>query len=148
MDDIGKALVMIGHILLFIVACTTSLYLYNKTMKHIDMIFLSKDYSNQGDSIVGSQAESETRKISRAEIILAIVELKNMPTGYKVIVKKGPSTITYTYDEATNSIKTGPTTYYTHGSQLLYETLKLRYNQSDVYELVDYTETYLKYEKI
>ena len=149
MDDIGRAVVMIGHIVLFVIACTTSMYLYNRIDAHIDMVFLSKDYSNQGNSIVGSQEEAETRKMGRAEVILAITELKHRPAGYKVIVETDMRYTEFSYIEATNEIYNSSTgSSYTHGSPVLYNILKSFYSKYDVFELTEYGEDYLKYEKI
>ena len=86
MDDVGKAIVMASQVLLFILACTVSIILYSNITDNIDEILLTKDFSNQGDSIVNNQDTDNTREIKRAEIILAILDLKNKPSGDKVIV--------------------------------------------------------------
>ena len=37
MDDVGKAIVMVGQILLFILACSVSIVLYSAIKNNVDM---------------------------------------------------------------------------------------------------------------
>lgn len=104
MDDVGKAFVMVSHILLFIIACTVSITLYSKITNNIDEILLTSDYSNQGDSIIGTDEERKIREVSPAEVILAVLDLKNKTTGSRVKVKTTSTTRTYEYDATRDEI--------------------------------------------
>lgn len=99
MEDVGKALIMAAQILMFVFAATISIYLYSVLTNSINEIMLASDYSNRGDAIFGSSETSDTRDVTKAEIILAILDLKDKYTklgdlDYKVIV----GTDVYTYD--------------------------------------------------
>ncbi len=104
MDDVGKAIVMISHVLLFALACTVSIMLYSTITNKIDSVLLSKDYSNRGDSITGvdKAAIGMTREVEPAEVVLAILDLKEKAEGNKVTV----SGTTYFYSSGDDKIKT------------------------------------------
>lgn len=101
MDDIGKALIMAGQILMFVFASTVSIYLYSTLTDSVNGIMLAKDYSNRGDAIVGVEETDKTRIATRAEVIMAILDLKNKyeKTGESYEVRVN-NTYTFTYDGA------------------------------------------------
>ncbi len=104
MDDIGKAIVMISHVLLFAVACTVSIMLYSTITNQIDSVMLAKDYSNRGDSITGIDKDTigKVREVAPAEVVLAILDLKEKAEGNEVIVNG----TTYFYSSGDDKIKT------------------------------------------
>lgn len=145
MDDIGKAFVMVGHVLMFVLACTISIALYTKISKNISEIFLAHDYSNQGDSIVANDNVQKVREASRAEVILAILDLKNKEAGNVVTVEYSPGhTRDYEYVSASDLIMIDSNLSYQ------YNTSGLRGHLLDnipncTYELI-YSENNLTYE--
>ena len=81
MDDVGKAIVMVGQILLFILACSVSIVLYSAIKNNVDMVTLYHDYSNRGDSIIASDEQQKARVVKPEEVILAVLDLKNKDAG-------------------------------------------------------------------
>lgn len=77
MDDIGKALVMAVQVLMFVLAATVSIYLYSTLTDSIDSIMLANNYSNRGDAIVADQDTDTKRTATKAEVIMAILNLKD-----------------------------------------------------------------------
>ena len=101
MDDIGKAVVMVGQVLMFAFAASVAIYLYSSLMSHTDQIMLSSNFSNRGDAIVGVDDNSYTRTATKAEVVMAVMGLKDKvektgDTDYKV--KVGGNTIIYSGD--------------------------------------------------
>lgn len=141
MDDIGKALVMVGHIILFILACTVSLYLYNNIITHIDVVMLSKDFSNQGDSITGTTDTNVEREILPAEVVLSILDLKEKSSGNSVIVNGDE----YTYNQDTNRIELGMANW-VYNSSGLYSHLRSEIIAPNRIYRLTYTENCLEYE--
>lgn len=99
MEDIGKALIMSAQILMFVFAATISIYLYSVLTNSINEIMLASDYSNRGDAIFGSSETSNSRDVTKAEIILAILDLKDKYTKlYDNTYEVRVNGTTYTYD--------------------------------------------------
>ena len=140
MDDVGKAIVMISQVLLFALACTVSIVLYSAITNSIDSVMLSKDFSNQGDSITGTDEEQKEREATAAEVILAILDLKEKPSGDSVIVDGK----TYTYDSSAQKIKRSGGLDWDYGSENLYNGLTSQI--SGTYKITDYDEDFLEYE--
>ena len=139
MDDVGKAIVMISQVLLFALACTVSIVLYSAITNSIDSVMLSKDFSNQGDSITGTDEEQKEREAAAAEVILAILDLKEKPSGDSVIVDGK----TYTYDSSNQKIKRSGGVDWVYGSENLYNDLTSQI--SGTYKITDYDENFLEY---
>lgn len=139
MDDVGKAIVMISQVLLFALACTVSIVLYSAITNSIDSVMLSKDFSNQGDSITGTDEEQKEREAAAAEVILAILDLKEKPSGDSVIVDGK----TYTYDSSNQKIKRSGGVDWDYGSENLYNDLTSQI--SGTYKIIDYNENFLEY---
>ena len=110
MEDVGKALIMAAQIIMFVFAATISLSLYHTLTESIDSVMLAHNYSNRGDSIVGNIEESTERKATKAEVIMAILDLKSKyeKTGdntYNVEVNEAGWYGIYEYVPDTDSIK-------------------------------------------
>lgn len=100
MEDIGKAIIMATNVLMFAFAATVSIYLYNTLTNSIDGIMLASNYSNRGDLIIGVEDTDYTRTVKKAEIVMAILDLKDKyektyDDSYKVEV--GSNTYQYNY---------------------------------------------------
>lgn len=145
MDDIGKAFVMVGHVLMFALACTISIALYTKISKNISEIFLAHDYSNQGDSIVANDNVQKRREASAEEVILAILDLKNKEAGNIVSVEYSPGNYReYEYNSTSDEITTiGGATFQYNSSSLRNHLIG---SISSTYELSSYSENLLCYE--
>ena len=76
MEDIGKALIMAAQVLMFAFAATIAIYLYSTLTTRADNVMLTDNYSNRGDAIVGIEDEDNERTVKRAEIVMAILDLK------------------------------------------------------------------------
>lgn len=76
MDDIGKAIIMSVQVLMFVLASTVAVFLYNKLTNNADEIFLASNFSNQEDSISDIELADSTRDATQAEVIMAILDLK------------------------------------------------------------------------
>lgn len=100
MEDIGKAIIMATNVLMFAFAATVSIYLYNTLTYSIDEIMLASNYSNRGDLIIGVEDTDYTRTVKKAEIVMAILDLKDKyektyDDSYKV--KVGSNIYQYNY---------------------------------------------------
>ena len=105
MDDIGKALIMGAQVLMFAFAATIAIYLYSTLTSRADGVMLANNYSNRGDAIVADQDTAATRTATKAEVIMAILDLKNKyektgDSSYSVEVNGR----TYKYIPTTDSI--------------------------------------------
>lgn len=102
MEDIGKAIIMTGHILMFIFATTISIYLYSTLTNSAKEILVAGENSNRGDSIIASRDYSLTREVKPEEILMAILDLKseyeNNDVTAEVKIKNATEIISYTYD--------------------------------------------------
>lgn len=102
MEDIGKAIIMTGHILMFIFATTISIYLYSTLTNSAKEILVAGENSNRGDSIIASRDYSLTREVKPEEILMAILDLKseyeNNDVTVEVKIKNATEIISYTYD--------------------------------------------------
>lgn len=102
MEDIGKAIIMTGHILMFIFATTISIYLYSTLTNSAKEILVAGENSNRGDSIIASRDYSLTREVKPEEILMAILDLKseyeNNDVTVEVKIKNSTEIISYTYD--------------------------------------------------
>lgn len=147
MDDVGKAFVMVSHILLFVIACTVSITLYSKVTRNIDEILLTNDYSNQGDSIIASDEQQKDREVKPEEVILAVLDLKNKEAGNKVKVQiSNTGSRTYEYDEINDAIRVGSSgARFSYNSTNLYDELIDFSRRSSLYKLT-YSEDELYYE--
>lgn len=107
MNDIGKAVIMAGQVLMFVFAATIAIFLYNKLTNSVEEVMLANNYSNRGDAIVDVE-ENTTRTATKEEIIMAILDLKDKfeKTGdesYAVVVNGR----NYTYSSGDDSISIG-----------------------------------------
>lgn len=105
MDDIGKALIMGAQVLMFAFAATIAIYLYSTITNRVDGVMLANNYSNRGDAIVADQNTATARTATKAEVIMAILDLKNKyektgDSSYSVEVNGR----TYKYIPTTDSI--------------------------------------------
>ena len=108
MDDIGKAFIMGTQTLMFVLALTVSIYLYNTLTNSIDSVMLANNYSNRGDAIVDSDTVNTKRTATKAEVVMAILDLKSKyeKTGddeYYVHVNGNY----FKYDKTSSIIKAG-----------------------------------------
>lgn len=108
MEDIGKAIIMTGHILMFIFATTISIYLYSTLTNSAKEILVAGENSNRGDSIIASRDYSLTREVKPEEILMAILDLKseyeNNDVTAEVKIKNSAEIISYTYDGVNEKI--------------------------------------------
>lgn len=108
MEDIGKAIIMTGHILMFIFATTISIYLYSTLTNSAKEILVAGENSNRGDSIIASRDYSLTREVKPEEILMAILDLKseyeNNDVTVEVKIKNSTEIISYTYDGVNEKI--------------------------------------------
>lgn len=98
MDDIGKAIIMIGQVLLFTTALSISVFLYNSLTERTESIMITNTNNNRGDAIINIET-IEKREVSGAEVALAILDLKEKSGDYHV--KVGGTTYTYNPDKNT-----------------------------------------------
>lgn len=76
MDDVGKAIVLSSHVILFVLACSISIFLYSALTNNVNGVMLANNYSNQGDAIVDLELADATRNSPKSEVIMAILNLK------------------------------------------------------------------------
>lgn len=147
MEDVGKALLMASQVLLFALACSVSIVLYSAIRNNVDKVTLYHDYSNRGDAIVASDEQQKEREVMPAEVILAVLDLKNKNNGDTVTIQTSKNgTRTYKYDELNDSIKTvgAGGSSFQFGSEALYNELiqiksrnhgsyKLTYSENELY---------------
>lgn len=102
MDDIGKALVMTGHVLMFIFAATVSIYLYSTLTSSAKEILVAEENSNRGDAIIASRDYNNTREVKPEEILMAILNLKSEYENNDVVsnvkINNLNEIVTYSYD--------------------------------------------------
>lgn len=77
MDDIGKAIIMAGQVLMFTFAATISIYLYSSLTGRVNNVMLANNYSNRGDAIVDLEIPDLKRTVTKAEIVMAILDLQD-----------------------------------------------------------------------
>ena len=109
MEDVGKAVIMAGQVLMFAFAATIAISLYSTLMVRVDEYKLAENYTNRGDSIVGVEETSYERKATKAEVVMAVLGLKGKvestgDTDYKVTV--GGFTFIYSGDTFQNEAGT------------------------------------------
>ena len=93
MDNLGKALYMAVSVLLFIVALTASVFLYNSIISNANVALMVSDMGDRAES-VSSVSYDHTRKILRSEIISSIMQIDTLEIN-KIAVKNNNSTISY-----------------------------------------------------
>ena len=102
MDDVGKAIVMVAQVLMFVLAASVSIYLYSNLTNSAEQIFIGDEGSNRGDAIIGTEDLGTTRKVNPEEILMAILDLKseyeNNDVTAEVKIKNSAEIISYTYD--------------------------------------------------
>lgn len=119
MDDIGKAIIMVGQVLLFITALSISVFLYSTLTDRAENIMVANTNNNRGDSIVDVE-NFEKREVSGAEVVMAILDLKEKSGDVlpQVKINGGDGAGTYYYSDD-DSI-------YTPGGYESYNSLGLR----------------------
>ena len=145
MEDIGKAIIMVTNVLLFVFATTISIFLYNRLTDSVDGIMLSGNYSNRGDSIVAVEEIEHERISSRAEVILAILglkekEQKSSTKNSNVIVISGADQYVFAYYSGDNTIG-----FSRNGSSVdkeIFNSFDLRQSLENCVQDVDYKLTY------
>lgn len=76
MEDIGNAIIMAGQALMFVFALSIAIFLYNNLMVHAEEVADFTGAINRGDAITSEDDGGQKRVVSRAEVILAILDLK------------------------------------------------------------------------
>ena len=77
MDNVSKAIVMAGSVLMFILGVSSGIFLYTTLMEANDSILTSSErFSNSAEYFVEG-SESTTREISAAEVAGNIISLEN-----------------------------------------------------------------------
>lgn len=108
MDDVGKAIVMVAQVLMFVLAASVSIYLYSNLTNSAEQIFIGDEGSNRGDAIIGTEDLGTTRKVNPEEILMAILDLKseyeNNDVTAEVKIKNFAEIISYTYDGVNEKI--------------------------------------------
>lgn len=108
MDDVGKAIVMVAQVLMFVLAVSVSIYLYSNLTNSAEQIFIGDEGSNRGDAIIGTENLGTTRKVNPEEILMAILDLKseyeNNDVTAEVKIKNSAEIISYTYDGVNEKI--------------------------------------------
>ena len=149
MESLEKAFIMAAQILMFIVALSISIYLYSKLIYNVDQFMLASDYSNRGDSIVGNDTTVTMRDATKAEIIMAILDLKDKykkteDSSYEVHVNGTVYSYYPSGDEIDiNGTKVGFNTWelrntYFADSQISNSLYELKYSESS--KILIYTE--------
>lgn len=77
MEDVGQAVIMAGQVIIFVFALSIAVILYNKLMLQTEEFTEFSGAINRGDHIVSDDAIEYEREVSRAEVILAILNLKD-----------------------------------------------------------------------
>lgn len=147
MEDVGKALLMASQVLLFALACSVSIVLYSAIRNNVDKVTLYHDYSNRGDAIVASDEQQKEREVMPAEVILAVLDLKNKTAGSRVKVKTTSTTRTYEYDATRDEImivNAGGSSFGFNTPNLYSELMQIK--KVTKYKLT-YSENELYYEK-
>lgn len=147
MEDVGKALLMASQVLLFALACSVSIVLYSAIRNNVDKVTLYHDYSNRGDAIVASDEQQKEREVMPAEVILAVLDLKNKTTGSRVKVQTTNTTRTYEYDATRDEImivNAGGSSFGFNTPNLYSELMQIK--KVTKYKLT-YSENELYYEK-
>ena len=93
MDNLGKALYMAVSVLLFIVALTASVFLYNSIIASANVALVVSDMGDRAES-VSSENLDHTRKILRSEIIGSILQIDSIGVN-KIVVETNGGKITY-----------------------------------------------------
>ena len=115
-----------AQVLMFAFAATIAIYLYSTITSRVDGVMLANNYSNRGDAIVADQDTDINRTATKAEVIMAILDLKSKyeKTGDSSYAVKVDST-TFTYDEHDYVIKAGTSIEITLDSHGRYKLMNL-----------------------
>ena len=154
MDDVGKAIVMVAQVLMFVLATSVSIYLYSNLTNSAEQIFIGDEGSNRGDAIIGTEDLGTTRKVNPEEILMAILDLKseyeNNDVTAEVKIKNSAEIISYTYDginEKIVRIQGGMDSTYDFNSMnlrdILYSDLGLSTGSNRTYSLQNKGNTLL-----
>lgn len=112
MDDVGKAIVMVAQVLMFVLAASVAIYLYSNLTNSAEQIFIGDEGSNRGDAIIGTEDLGTTRKVNPEEILMAILDLKseyeNNDVTAEVKIKNATEIISYTYDGVNEKVVRTP----------------------------------------
>lgn len=77
MDNIGKAISMGGVALLFIIAASTSIFLYSSLLDYTKNIVTTSDHNNRAES-ASNLKENNKRVITESEVIMALININTM----------------------------------------------------------------------
>ena len=148
MDDIGQAIVMAGQVIIFVFGLTIAIFLYNKIMVHAEEVAEFTGTINRGDAIADVENVNQERIASRAEVILAILDLQENTYISEIKVINYTNDYTFSLDSNGELLwKVGASSpmNYVFNSQNLRNQLL---NYVDGSYNVTYSEDILRYEKI
>lgn len=107
MSNLGKAIYMAGFALLFVVAATTSIYLYGTLNSYLETSTGLINVEKRAENALGNDTENY-RKITRSEIYITLYNMEQMHV--KKITVKDDSSNSYEYtSEEMNEIQAGAT---------------------------------------
>lgn len=95
MENMGKALYMATGVLLFIMAMTSSVILYNRIIESANTSLVISDMGTRAESAFGSDTYS-TRNITEAEVIASAININSLYIKeIKVFDKDGKQTVSF-----------------------------------------------------
>ena len=100
MSDLGKAIYMAASVFLFIVAATTSIYVYSSLNSYLELMTKSAVNVTNRAEVTVADGTKETRKIGRSEIYITLFNMEQM--NVEKLTVGG-----YTVDEENVSQKNG-----------------------------------------
>ncbi len=146
MDDIEKAVVMSVQVLMFIFALTIATATYYKLNNNIKKVISETEFSSRSNSIYGDETEDAKRKIGRAEVITAILNM-----GKGGITKVSIVGLPFSFEDdptIEGYIKYGAMSYNRNSFQLRNNVLFPLLPANAEYELSSFTRNSLEYRKV
>ena len=93
MENMGKALYMATGVLLFIMAMTSSVILYNRIIESANTSLIISDMGTRAETAFGSDTYS-TRKITDAEVIASAININSLYIK-EITVFDGKQTVSF-----------------------------------------------------
>lgn len=89
MSDLGKAIYMASSVFLFIIAATTSIYLYGTLNSYLDIQTTNTNVTNRTEGIDYINSSKVEREITRAEIYVMLFNMDQMHIDYVELANAG-----------------------------------------------------------
>ncbi len=114
MENFQKALQMAAAVFLFVIAATTSVFLYSTLITNTEKIIVISDNNRTSSEYAIPEDGDYSRKITRDEIIMTILDFENNTSYYnKIIVKDNNKDYTFTNNDPSDLLSVSSNNKYT-----------------------------------